>query len=93
MRIDTHPLNGKHVIVVTMRISINLTAPTIEQVALSPRVHNTSRFLPVACPCQPSHDRGMLATKLTISCRLIVHGLFMAPTRLPGHLEAAENLH
>ena len=32
MRIDTHPLNGKHIIVVSMRISINLTNPTIEQV-------------------------------------------------------------
>ena len=32
MRIDSHPLNGKHIIVVSMRISINLTNPTIEQV-------------------------------------------------------------
>jgi len=32
MRIDTHPLNGKHIIIVSMRISINLTNPTIEQV-------------------------------------------------------------
>ena len=32
LRIDTHPLNGKHIIVCSMRVSINLTNPTIEQV-------------------------------------------------------------
>ena len=32
LRIDSHPLNGKHIIVASMRISINLTNPTIEQV-------------------------------------------------------------
>ena len=32
MRIDTHPLNGQHIIVCKMRVSINLTNPTIEQV-------------------------------------------------------------
>ena len=37
MRIDTHPLNGKHIIVVTMRVSINLTNPTIEQVVAKRR--------------------------------------------------------
>ena len=37
MRIDTHPLNGRHVIVVSMRISINLTNPTIEQVVAKRR--------------------------------------------------------
>jgi hypothetical protein len=37
MRIDTHPLNGNHIIVVTMRISINLTNPTIEQVVAKRR--------------------------------------------------------
>ena len=31
-RIDMHPLNGKHIIVCKMRVSINLTNPTIEQV-------------------------------------------------------------
>ena len=37
MRIDTHPLNGKHIIVVKMRVSINLTNPTIEQVVAKRR--------------------------------------------------------
>ena len=37
MRIDTHPLNGKHIIVVGMRVSINLTNPTIEQVVAKRR--------------------------------------------------------
>ena len=37
MRIETHPLNQKHIIVVTMRVSINLTNPTIEQVVAKRR--------------------------------------------------------
>ena len=37
MRVDSHPLNGSHIIVVTMRVSINLTAPTIEQVVAKRR--------------------------------------------------------
>ena len=37
MRIDTHPLNNKHIIVVKMRVSINLTNPTIEQVVAKRR--------------------------------------------------------
>ena len=37
MRIDTHPLNGKHIIVVKMRVSINLTNPTIEAVVAKRR--------------------------------------------------------
>jgi len=32
MRIDTHPISNTHIIIVTMRVSINLTNPTIEQV-------------------------------------------------------------
>ena len=36
-RIDTHPLNGQHIIVCKMRVSINLTNPTIEQVVAKRR--------------------------------------------------------
>ena len=38
MRIDTHPLSGRHIIVVTMRISINLTNPVSVRVRVKVNV-------------------------------------------------------